>query len=113
MWQVVWAHPKYGSLLASCSYDRQVFVWKEVAPGQWSVIYTYSSHDGSVNSIALCPPALAPPPSPRALSPRTLSPRDPVATAPPPAPPCASPAPPPTTPCPLCRHSPLPLPHCP
>lgn len=24
VWQVAWAHPKYGSILASCSYDRKV-----------------------------------------------------------------------------------------
>lgn len=24
VWQVSWAHPKYGSILASCSYDRKV-----------------------------------------------------------------------------------------
>lgn len=26
VWQVAWAHPKYGSILASCSYDRKVQV---------------------------------------------------------------------------------------
>ena len=24
MWQVSWAHPMFGNLLASCSYDRKV-----------------------------------------------------------------------------------------
>ena len=24
VWQVAWAHPKYGNILASCSYDRKV-----------------------------------------------------------------------------------------
>ena len=24
VWQVAWAHPKFGSILASCSYDRKV-----------------------------------------------------------------------------------------
>ena len=37
-WQVDWAHPKFGSILASCSYDRKVkstalksytYLWKE------------------------------------------------------------------------------------
>lgn len=25
VWQVAWAHPKFGNLLASCSYDRCTF----------------------------------------------------------------------------------------
>lgn len=24
VWEVAWAHPKFGNLLASCSYDRKV-----------------------------------------------------------------------------------------
>lgn len=35
VWQVSWAHPRYGSLLASCSFDHRVIVWKEGADGQW------------------------------------------------------------------------------
>ena len=35
VWQVTWAHPKFGSLLASCSFDHKVIVWKEVQRGQW------------------------------------------------------------------------------
>ncbi|KAI3843145.1 hypothetical protein MKW92_049484, partial [Papaver armeniacum] len=32
--EVAWAHPKFGSLLASCSYDGKVIIWKEAtAPG--------------------------------------------------------------------------------
>jgi protein transport protein SEC13 len=27
VWQVAWAHPKFGSIIASCSYDRKVLVW--------------------------------------------------------------------------------------
>ncbi|KDR17793.1 protein SEC13 homolog [Zootermopsis nevadensis] len=53
VWQVAWAHPKYGNLLASCSYDRRVIVWKEV--GEWVKLYEYSSHDSSVNSVAWAP----------------------------------------------------------
>lgn len=26
VWQVAWAHPKFGNLLASCSYDRYVII---------------------------------------------------------------------------------------
>ena len=34
-WQVGWAHPKFESLLASCSYDHKVIIWKEVAANKW------------------------------------------------------------------------------
>ncbi|KAM6499430.1 hypothetical protein JOM56_004938 [Amanita muscaria] len=39
VWQVVWAHPRYGHILASCSYDGKVLIWKEQqssASGGWS-----------------------------------------------------------------------------
>ena len=36
IWQIVWAHPKFGSIIASCSYDRKVIIWKEGAENQWS-----------------------------------------------------------------------------
>jgi len=55
VWQAVWSHPKFGSLLATCSYDKAVIIWKETRPGQWEQIYKDLSHSGSVNSIAWCP----------------------------------------------------------
>lgn len=33
VWQLAWAHPSFGSILASCSYDGRVFIWKEVGAG--------------------------------------------------------------------------------
>jgi len=36
VWQLSWAHPSFGSILASASYDGRVFIWKEVGPGQSS-----------------------------------------------------------------------------
>jgi protein transport protein SEC13 len=33
VWQIQWAHPKFGSILASCSYDRNVIIWKEQEAG--------------------------------------------------------------------------------
>lgn len=53
VWQVGWAHPKYGNLLASCSYDRKVIIWKEL--GEWKKLYEYAGHDSSVNSVAWAP----------------------------------------------------------
>eukprot|EP00392_Amoebophrya_sp_AT5.2_P001653 g1655.t1 len=29
VWSVCWAHPKYPGVLASCSYDRSVIIWKD------------------------------------------------------------------------------------
>jgi len=55
VWQVAWAHPEFGNILASCSYDRQVFVWKEHAPLHWSLVHKFLGHDGSVNAVAWAP----------------------------------------------------------
>lgn len=35
IWTVCWAHPRYGSLLASASFDHRVILWKEGSDGQW------------------------------------------------------------------------------
>jgi len=80
VWQVCWAHPKFGSIMASCSYDGTVVVWKETgagsaaAPAQfkpqqqfgfnqgapsssssWIKVKEHRLHDASVNSIAWAP----------------------------------------------------------
>ena len=55
VWQVVWAHPKFGSLLASCSYDGQVVIWKEGNPNEWAQAHVFNDHKSSVNSIAWAP----------------------------------------------------------
>lgn len=55
VWQLAWAHPKWGSILASCAYDRKVIVWKEERPKQWQKLYEYNGHELSVNSIAWAP----------------------------------------------------------
>jgi len=55
VWQVAWANPKYGTILASCSYDRKVILWREDSPGRWSRLYEYANHDSSVNSVCWAP----------------------------------------------------------
>ncbi|KAI8044507.1 protein SEC13 homolog [Drosophila gunungcola] len=55
VWQVAWAHPKFGNILASCSYDRKVIVWKSTTPRDWTRLYEYSNHDSSVNSVDFAP----------------------------------------------------------
>lgn len=54
VWQVAWAHPKFGSILASCSYDRKVYVWKEVNTNTWEPIYQYNGHELSGKHNFLC-----------------------------------------------------------
>eukprot|EP01132_Coremiostelium_polycephalum_P007913 gene7913-9739_t len=55
VWQVAWAHPMFGKILASSSYDRKVIVWKETSNNQWTIIHQYSGHELSVNSISWAP----------------------------------------------------------
>ncbi|KAH8113161.1 WD40 repeat-like protein [Phellopilus nigrolimitatus] len=60
VWQVAWAHPKYGHILASCSYDGKVLIWKEQqqhgsAAGIWTKIKEHNLHSASVNSISWAP----------------------------------------------------------
>ena len=55
VWQVAWAHPRFGSILASCSYDRKIILWREEAPGTWVKLEEYASHDSSVNSVCWAP----------------------------------------------------------
>jgi len=55
VWRVAWAHPKYGAILASCSYDGRVIIWKEDARGNWSQAHVFSDQKASVNSIAWAP----------------------------------------------------------
>uniref|UniRef100_A0A7S0YNX3 Protein transport protein SEC13 n=1 Tax=Polytomella parva TaxID=51329 RepID=A0A7S0YNX3_9CHLO len=57
VWQVCWAHPKYGSVLASCSFDHRVIVWKESPENTWSQVYITPKklHVSSINSICWAP----------------------------------------------------------
>lgn len=56
VWQVSWAHPKFGSILASCSYDGKALIWKEQPETrQWSIIAEHKIHQASVNSVSWAP----------------------------------------------------------
>jgi protein transport protein SEC13 len=55
VWQVAWAHPKFGNLLASCSYDRKVIIWKEESQNNWIKVHEDATSQGSVNSIGWAP----------------------------------------------------------
>ncbi|KAI9348307.1 WD40-repeat-containing domain protein [Zopfochytrium polystomum] len=54
VWQVAWAHPKFGNILASCSYDTRVYIWRELN-GAWTRIKDHVFHTSSVNSISWAP----------------------------------------------------------
>lgn len=55
VWKVCWSHPKYGGLLASCSYDKSVIVYKELEANKYGKIYINTEHKGSINSIEWAP----------------------------------------------------------
>ncbi|TEB17859.1 protein transporter SEC13 [Coprinellus micaceus] len=60
VWQVAWAHPKFGHILASCSYDGKVLIWKEQqgqgpSSGGWIKIKEHTLHTASVNSVSWAP----------------------------------------------------------
>jgi protein transport protein SEC13 len=64
VWQVAWAHPKFGVILASCGFDGSVLVHREVhhaasasSPArQWTTLYAARQlHESSVNSVAFAP----------------------------------------------------------
>ena len=55
VWQVQWSHPKWQSILASCSYDRSVIIWKETAQNTWTEAYRHLAHELSVNSVCWAP----------------------------------------------------------
>lgn len=58
VWQVAWAHPMYGNILASCSFDWQVIIWKKKKKkknGTWEKTYELSGHDSSVDSVCWAP----------------------------------------------------------
>jgi hypothetical protein len=41
LWQVSWAHPRFGVMLASCSYDGSVLIHTESPPGVWTVVHAH------------------------------------------------------------------------
>jgi protein transport protein SEC13 len=40
VWQCSFSHPSFGSLLASCSFDHRIIVWKEQQDGQFHQVIT-------------------------------------------------------------------------
>ena len=48
------AHPKYGNILASSSYDGKVLIWRE-ASAQWTKVADFALHTASVNIVSWSP----------------------------------------------------------
>ncbi|KAL7718496.1 Protein transport protein SEC13 [Entamoeba marina] len=57
VWQVQWSHPRFGPVIASCSYDKTVMIWRETTTNVYEMIYTHKYHTKSVNSISFLPSA--------------------------------------------------------
>lgn len=56
VWQVSWSHPKFGVILASCSFDGSVLIHRETRPRDWTLLHAARHlHESSVNGIAFCP----------------------------------------------------------
>jgi len=56
VWQVSWAHPKFGVVLASCSFDGSVLIHRETRPREWTLLYAAKHlHSSSVNGLTFCP----------------------------------------------------------
>lgn len=57
VWMVSWAHPVFESMVASCSHDKKVKIWKETS-NEWVNTFDYKDHEGSVNAVAWAPHAI-------------------------------------------------------
>jgi len=56
VWQVSWGHPKFGVILASCSYDRTVRIWRQdPANAEWNCVHICRQMKLSVNGICWAP----------------------------------------------------------
>lgn len=61
VWQVSWAHPKFGTLLASASFDNTVIIWKETESGWMQVRFIFKassqhpcSDSSKFSNLAFC-----------------------------------------------------------
>lgn len=54
VWQLSWAHPKFGTILASAGYEGKVIIWREQGNG-WSKLTEHTLHSASVNSVSWAP----------------------------------------------------------
>lgn len=60
VWKVAWAHPTFGRILASCSYDKSVIIWRpssQQSPQKWQKWFVDDSFASSVNTVQFYPAA--------------------------------------------------------
>lgn len=50
---MAWAHPKFGNLLASSSYDGRIIIWRDGPP--WTKTFDFGGHNASVNLVGWAP----------------------------------------------------------
>ncbi|KAF8700051.1 WD40 repeat-like protein, partial [Rhizoctonia solani] len=62
--KIAWAHPEYGTLLASCSYDRTVKIWEDArgipdasGPSKFQLKATLTEARGTVRAVDFAPAA--------------------------------------------------------
>ncbi|KAL4510107.1 hypothetical protein ABPG72_010300 [Tetrahymena utriculariae] len=58
IWKIAWAHPRFGTLLASCSFDKSVAIHRDMLSqsqqGSWSCVWK-KPFDGSMNYLQFSP----------------------------------------------------------
>merc|ERR1712038_1088505 len=53
VWKVTWAHPEFGQIIATCSFDRTAAIWEEVAAdtvGSRTVTESGGDHNPTANN---------------------------------------------------------------
>ncbi len=60
VWRVTWAHPEFGNVIASCSYDRNVMIWEEhmgstAEKPKWQPVATLVDSRESVIDVKFAP----------------------------------------------------------
>jgi protein transport protein SEC13 len=56
IYQLSWSHPKYGPVLASCSFDTSVRIYREVRTTEWTLVKALPNlHTSSINSVHFAP----------------------------------------------------------
>merc|ERR1711881_41952 len=56
IWQLAWAHPFFGQVLASCSYDGECIIYKKNEQTQKRDIFHRKKYSRALNSVCWAPP---------------------------------------------------------
>lgn len=54
MWKVTWAHPEFGQVIATCSFDRTAAVWEEVGKKSIGLLHIAVVGLNMARGICLC-----------------------------------------------------------